>query len=156
MSKPSNVKTPTVGSAVSGAAVCGMVAGGTAAAARSIRQVREGSMTRQQAVGRVLREAGSTGLASGVAVGVVGGLGLGGLLSLMGVAVVATGTKYALDSVINGPQQAQAVAGTDAAPAEEKPAPSKPAPKSTAKASTKTAARTSSKAASKPAASDVE
>lgn len=90
-------KTLPYSSTVFNYAVSGAVVGGTAAAALSIRKVKKGIMTKEDAVKTVAREAGTAGAATGTAAAVVGGLGLGGLLSLVGMALVATGTKYMLD-----------------------------------------------------------
>lgn len=85
--------------AIAGTALFGAIVGGTAAAAKGIRQVKEGESTKEQVAAAVAREAGTTAMAAGAATAVVGTLGLGFFLSTLGVVAVATGTKYALDSL---------------------------------------------------------
>ena len=84
--------------------VFGAIIGATAATARSIPKVRSGEMTKEQALGYVAKESGTTGIAAGTAAAVAGFLGTGGFLSLVSVAVVATGTKYALDKAFSSPK----------------------------------------------------
>ncbi|MGE4292146.1 MAG: hypothetical protein AB7E32_08045 [Desulfovibrio sp.] len=98
MSDHSSFRTPAGGVAVLGSAVFGAVVGGAVAAAESIPKVRSGQMDRRAAAMMVAREAGTTGAATGAAVAVVGALGLGGILSLVGIVAVATGSKYLLDA----------------------------------------------------------
>ena len=97
---PAPAKGASVLGTAAGAAVFGAMVGGTAAAAKSIRKVNNGEATREEAVMDVAREAGSTAVAAGAATAVTSGLGLGPVLSLLGIAVAATGVKYALDSVL--------------------------------------------------------
>jgi hypothetical protein len=93
----------------------GAVIGGTAAAARNIRRVKDEGISREEAVKDTGREAAGAGLATAAATAVVGAVGATGLLSLVGVLAVATGAKYLWDSA-STPRKALA------AP----PAPSKP------------------------------
>ena len=99
MSKHVHRPTVTAGAAFN-AGLLGALVGGVAEAAGSAAQVRAGTITRQQAVTNVAREAGTTGLATGGAVAVAGSLGLTGFASLAGIILVATGAKYALDSLL--------------------------------------------------------
>lgn len=131
-------RTPVVSSALTGAVVSGVVIGGTAAAATSIRKVKKGLMTKEDAARNVAREAGTTGVAAGAAAMVVGGLGIGGLLGLVGVALVATGTKYMLDTAF----KPEPVACLQPVEAEEKPEVKKAAPKKGAAKVKKAADRT--------------
>jgi len=136
MIKKTNPLPKTISVAnVTGAAVFGALVGGTAAAAKGIRQVKTGRATKEEAALDVAREAGSTAVAAGAATAVVGALGLGSFLSILGIAAVATGTKYAMDSLL--PPAKPAPAKAPAAPAK------KAAPKTAAKksATKKTAAK---------------
>jgi len=103
------VKTPVAGAATLGATLFGAVVGGAAAAAGAVSKVKSGEMDKREAAIEVAREAGTTGVATGTAVAVVGALGLGGLLSFAGMVVVATGTKYALDSVLKPAPEVPAI-----------------------------------------------
>ena len=93
-------KTPVPGGAVMGAFVFGAIVGGTGAAARGIREAREGRKTNRDVALDVTREAGATAVAAGAATAVVGALGMGPVLSTLGIVAVATGTKYAMDSLL--------------------------------------------------------
>lgn len=122
-----------VGSAL-GAAVFGAIVGGTAAAARGIRDVKSGKVTAESAALDTAREAGSTAIAAGAAAAVVCALPIGPFLSTLGIVAVATGTKYAMDSLLN--------------PGKPAPAPARVAP---AKASAATPVAASAKATKKAA-----
>jgi uncharacterized protein (UPF0335 family) len=76
----------------------GAVIGATAAAAKDIQRIGNDEMTRQDAVKDVIKEAAGTGLAVAAATAVVRATGARGLLSLLGIVAVATGTKYAWNS----------------------------------------------------------
>ncbi len=88
--------------ASAGAMLFGAVVGGVAAAAANARKVKRGEMSARTAAVSVLREAGTTGLASGAGVAAVTALHLGGVAGLVGIAAVATGAKYFMDSVLDG------------------------------------------------------
>lgn len=116
MTKHTIMNKRMLGAATAGAVLLGAVAGSVDAAARDIRKVRKGEMSRKEAALDVAREAGTTGLATGAAVAVVGALGLGGVLSVLGVAAVATGAKYLLDSALDqAPAKVKALKATAAA-----------------------------------------
>ncbi|THB63319.1 MAG: hypothetical protein D6E12_17245 [Desulfovibrio sp.] len=83
-----------LGTAVGASGSVGAVVGGTVAAARDFKLVKEGEMTRGEAAVDVGKEAVGTGLATATGVAVVGALGVGGLLGLAGIMGVAAGTKY--------------------------------------------------------------
>ena len=117
----------------------GAVIGGTMAAARDYGKVRKEEMTREEAVRDVLKESGTTGLATATATAVVSVLGLTGLLSLTGIVVVAAGTKHLADKALE--RRSLAAAGDGAGEAKPKAAPK------TAKA-----AKTTKETAKKPAA----
>lgn len=113
-----NIKpAPVLGTAL-GAAVFGAVIGGTAAAAKGLREVKAGRATSRDVTADVAREAGSTAVAVGTATAVVGALSLGPFLSALGIAALATGTKYAMDSLVQAkkPEQALAAPAKAAAP----------------------------------------
>ena len=81
----------------------GALVGGTAAAAKNIRQVREARIDRRQAVRDTARETAGAAVATGVATFVVGYASPGGnLLSLLGTVAIATGTKYLWDGATAG------------------------------------------------------
>ena len=78
----------------------GAIVGGTSAAAKNIRQAKAGEISQQEAVGSIIKEAAGAGVATAAATAVVGGLGVNrGLLSLLGIMTVATGTKYFWDAL---------------------------------------------------------
>jgi cell division septation protein DedD len=142
-----------VSPATSGAMLFGAVVGGVATAAASARKVKEGSMSPREAALNSLREAGTTGLASGAGVAAMSALRVGGAAGLVGIAVVATGAKYLLDSVLDqvlakgraccAPSSECAASASVATPVEAvKPtAMAKPAAKSTAKSARPKAAK---------------
>lgn len=76
----------------------GAIVGGTAAAAKNIRRVKNEEINRQEAVKDTVKEAAGTGLATAVATAVVHAVGATGLLSLVGILAVATGSKYLWDA----------------------------------------------------------
>jgi hypothetical protein len=98
---PQNVSRP--GShAVLAMGGLGAIGGGTAAAARNIRRVRQGTINREEAVRDTLKESAGAGIASAAATFVVGSVGAAGFLGLLGVITVATGTRYLWDSAMTG------------------------------------------------------
>lgn len=105
----------TVSTAAAG--TVGAVVGGTVAVARDIRRVKDGSMTKSEAVGDVAKESLGTGLSAAAGVAVAGTLGMGGALGLLGIVGVASGTKYLWDKVFAfKPEKKEVVAsGTVAA-----------------------------------------
>ena len=181
---PSTIKASSVVGTAMGAAVFGALVGGTGAAAKGIREVKSGDATREEVALNVAREAGSTAVAAGTATAVVGALGFGPFLSILGIAAVATGTKYAMDSLlapkqqgfapvmipagkaaaatpVAAPQKKAAKKSTAKKPTTKKAAPKKPAAKKTAApktAKTATPKKTSPKKATarKPAAKKAE
>lgn len=80
--------------ATSAAGSAGVIVGGTVATARDIKRVKDGEMTKSQAVVDVAKESVGTGLSTAAGVAVVGALGFGGLLGILGFVGVASGTKY--------------------------------------------------------------
>lgn len=125
-------KTPSALGPVLGAAMFGAIIGGAAAAAKGIRDVKSGRATAESAAMDTAREAGTTAIAAGAAAVVVGALPVGPVLSTLGIAAVAVGTKYAMDSVLS--------------PGKPEPA---PAPVAAAKASAATPVATAAKKAKK-------
>lgn len=83
-----------VPAAISASGAAGAVIGGTVAAARDIGRVRDGEMSKGEAVMDIGKESVGTGLATAAGVAVVGALGIGGFAGLLGIAGVAAGTKY--------------------------------------------------------------
>lgn len=75
----------------------GVVVGGTVAAAKDIKRVRDGEMTQTEAVADIGKESVGTGISTATGVAVVGALGVGGFLGLLGIMGVAAGTKYLWD-----------------------------------------------------------
>ncbi len=78
----------------------GVVVGGAIAAAKNYDKVKKSEMTREDAVKDVLKESGTTGLATATATAVVGVLNLPGLISLAGIVVVTAGTKRLADRML--------------------------------------------------------
>lgn len=144
--KTSSSGTP--GASTLGAVVFGALVGGTAAAAKGLRAVKNGESSREEALRNIARETGTTALAAGTAVAIMGRTGLGPVLTTAGMAVVATGTKYAMDSLLlsasvsAAPEHAPLTYPDDSAdsePAKPKAVKSKTAkPKKTASKSAKT------------------
>lgn len=97
--------------------VAGAIVAGASVAAKNIRKVKGGGMTKNEAVRDTAKEAGATGLAAGTAAAVVGAVGLGGFVGLIGIAALATGAKYLLDSALeNTPRKEPAKAKTKKPP----------------------------------------
>ncbi|MDQ7832573.1 MAG: hypothetical protein RDU30_12630 [Desulfovibrionaceae bacterium] len=84
--------------AITAMGAAGAIIGGTAAAAKDLRQVKEGDMTREAAAGHILKEALGSGLAT-AAGAVAGTFFRSGVLGLAAMAVVGVGTKYLYDGV---------------------------------------------------------
>ena len=82
------------------AGATGALIGGTVAAVRGSVAVKEGRMTKSEAVKAVATESAGTGLATATGVAVTGLLGLGGLVGLLGFTVVATGAKIMWDKAV--------------------------------------------------------
>jgi hypothetical protein len=89
----------------------GAIIGGTGAAAKNIRRVKNKEIEREDAVRDTLRESAGTGLATAAGTAVIGVAGVTGLLSLAGMLAVATGAKYLWDTATN---PAQLPVGTSA------------------------------------------
>ncbi|NMC49145.1 MAG: magnetosome protein MamC [Desulfovibrio sp.] len=120
--------------AVTAMGLAGAVIGGTVAAAKDLRQVKEGDMTREAAAGHVLKEAVGTGLATAVGA-VAGTLFRSSVLGLVTMAAVGIGTKYLYDGVTG--LAATKVKARAATKAESKPAAKTAAKAETAKAPAK-------------------
>ena len=76
----------------------GAIIGGTAAAAKNMRRVGNSQITREEAVIDTIKESAGAGLATAAATAAVTAAGATGFFSLLGIVVVATGTKYLWDS----------------------------------------------------------
>jgi hypothetical protein len=96
----------------------GAIVGGTAAAAKNIRRLRDAEINREEAVKDTFKEAAGAGLATATATAVVGAVGATGLLSLVGLLAVATGTKYLWDAATT-PKKAVAAAPKNSKPKKE-------------------------------------
>lgn len=91
----------------------GVIIGGSAAAAKSIRRVQTEAVDREQAVKEMAMEAAGTGLATAAGTAVVGTLGIrNGLFSVLGMLTVATGVKYAWDRLAAARTETAAVLAT--------------------------------------------
>ncbi|WP_320170492.1 hypothetical protein [Maridesulfovibrio sp.] len=88
--------------AVSASGTVGAVVGATVAAARDIKRVNDGTMTKSEAATDIGLEAVGTGLSTAAGVAVVGAAGIGGLLGLAGIVGVAAGTKYLWNRTFGG------------------------------------------------------
>ncbi|PID73964.1 MAG: hypothetical protein CSB33_00875 [Desulfobacterales bacterium] len=99
MTRTTYVSAPRAALAVGAA---GAIIGGAVAAARNYGKMRNDEMTSEEAVKNVLRESGTTGIATATGAAVMGGLGLTGLLSLAGMVVVTAGAKHLTDRLIDG------------------------------------------------------
>ncbi len=107
----------------------GALVGGTMAAAKNFRSVKEDNMSREEAVRGVVREAAGTGLATAAATAVVGTLGITGFAAGVGIVALATGTKYLWDT---GMASKKAASEAEAAPVTvEEPAAAKTTAKKT-------------------------
>ena len=94
MTVPSRTLLPA---AVSASGTVGAVIGATVAAAKDIKRVNKGEMTKSEAAADIGKEAVGTGLSTAAGVAVTGVLGIGGLLGLASIVGVAAGTKYIWD-----------------------------------------------------------
>jgi hypothetical protein len=81
--------------------VLGAAAVGAGAAAKGIRLVKAGEMTREEAVRHTIQEAAGGGIASAVAAAVAGATGGSGILGLLAFVATATGTKYLWDTAVS-------------------------------------------------------
>ena len=88
-------------------ALLGAIVGGTGAAAKGIRQVANDQTTKEEVAIDVAKEAGATAISAGTAGAVVSVLRLGPILSALSIIAIATGTKYAMNTVL---QPAESVA----------------------------------------------
>jgi hypothetical protein len=80
--------------------VAGAMVGGISEAAKGIRHVKKGEITREQAVRNTFKEAAGAGVATATATVVVGALGATGILGLMALFATATGVKYAWNTAV--------------------------------------------------------
>jgi hypothetical protein len=79
----------------------GAMLGGVVTAARDMRKVSSGAMTRSEVAGDVIKEALGTGLATAVGTAAGGAVFRNGALALATMAVVGVGTKYLYDGLVN-------------------------------------------------------
>lgn len=132
---------PGYGPTTAGAVFFGAVVGGIAAAAGNARKVKSGEMTSRQAALDALREAGTTGLSAGAGVAAMCRLGVGGFAGLVGITVVAAGTKYLLDTVVAGVLAKGCAACVNVSAEAPVEAPAKAAPRAAAKTPAKAPAK---------------
>jgi hypothetical protein len=78
----------------------GAIIGGTAAAAKNIRRVKNEEIDREEAVRDTLKETAGAGIAAATAAVVVRSVGATGLFGLVGIMAVAAGAKYVWDSAM--------------------------------------------------------
>ncbi|NDV28545.1 magnetosome protein MamC [Desulfovibrio sp. JC010] len=83
--------------AVSASGTVGAVVGATVAAAKDIKRISDGEMTKSEAAADIGKEAVGTGLSTAAGVAVTGILGLTGLLGVVSIVGVAAGTKHLWD-----------------------------------------------------------
>lgn len=96
---------PTLASAALGGLIAGVVTGATVAAATSFRQLKDGEITKQEATKTIMREAGSMGVATTAGVTATAALGLTGVMSIFGVALFTTASKYGIDTLLENKAQ---------------------------------------------------
>ncbi len=112
----------------------GAVVGCSAALARNYGKIKNNETTREEAVKDVLKETGTSGLATATATAVVGAVNMPVILSLASMVVVAATTKYLADSLVAGKCSAPEVEAAEAkAPAKKAPAKKATAKKTSAK-----------------------
>lgn len=87
----------------------GAIVGGAVAAARNYDKVKTKELSREAAVKDVLKETGTTGLATATATALVSALGFTGLLSLAGIVVVTAGAKHLADKALAGKSPCKAL-----------------------------------------------
>jgi len=80
--------------ATTAAGSVGAVVGGTVAAAKDLKRVNDGEMTKGEAAADIGKEAVGTGLATAAGVAVTGAIGITGLLGLVSIVGVSAGAKY--------------------------------------------------------------
>lgn len=122
MTKTAYVSAPRATVAMGAA---GALVGGAVAAAKNYDKVQKKEITREEAVKDVIRETGTTGLATATATALVGAMGFTGLLSLAGMVLVTAGTKHLTDRIIDsksGRQTSLPAAPAQAEAASEKKA----------------------------------
>lgn len=78
----------------------GAVIGGSMSLSRNMVRVKDGEITREEAVKDVLRESGSTGFSTAMGTAVVSAVGLTGILSLAGFVAAAAGARYLVDRAV--------------------------------------------------------
>jgi uncharacterized membrane protein YhiD involved in acid resistance len=88
----------------------GAMLGGVVTAARDMRDVRAGTMTRSDLTGDVLKEAVGTGLATAVGTAAGAAFFRNGALALATMAAVGIGTKYLYDGLVSAAADAKTAA----------------------------------------------
>lgn len=102
----------------------GALVGGAVAAAKNYDKVKKNEITREAAVKDVIKESGTTGIATATATALVSAMGFTGIVSLAGMVLATAGTKHLADKMLEKRCSKPALAGGEPAPAtpvEEKP-----------------------------------
>lgn len=100
----------------------GAMLGGVVTAARDMRDVRSGTMTKNELTGDVLKEAAGTGLATAVGTAAGAMFFRNGTLALVTMAAVGIGTKYLYDGLVNARAEAEPAAEVASAKTKSKKA----------------------------------
>ncbi len=96
-----NPFTPTLAATALGGLIAGAVTGATVAAAANARKVKDGDITKKDAVSKIAREAGTMGVASSMGLTATALLGITGVFSVASVAFLTASSKYAIESLID-------------------------------------------------------
>lgn len=80
--------------------VAGAVTGATLASLRSLKKIRENEITPQDAAKEIIKDSAVLGTATGIGFSTVSLLGLTGLVSIAGIALVTAGTKYGIETAL--------------------------------------------------------
>ncbi len=91
---------PNLGRAAMSGAVAGAVIGGAVSAAKQMKDVKDGRLTKEQAVENTVKDAAGTGLATAAGMAVASGLGMGLAMSIIAMTAASAGVKYLWDSSV--------------------------------------------------------
>ncbi len=97
--------TPPLGATALGGLIAGLVTGATYTAAKNVRKVKKGEITKKQAAAEIVREAGTMGFAASLGVTTTALLGLNGVLSVASLALFTTAGKCAIDSLLESKEE---------------------------------------------------
>lgn len=90
----------SVGRAAMSGAVAGAIIGGAVSAAKQMKDVKEGKLTKEKAIENTVKDATGTGLATAAGMAVASGLGMGLVMSIVAMTAASAGVKYLWDSSI--------------------------------------------------------